>query len=105
MILELLSWLAWGIIAFFQNAAFTWTSRSRNGADHRWHRYASWCSNGVWTLNILWGADKILQYKHDHRYALLALAIIFYSLVTTEGAVWAQKILLKVETGKRKVGA
>lgn len=104
-IFGLYDWLAWGVIAYLQNAAFTWTSRSRNGADHRWHRFASWCSNGIWTLNMLYGADKILTYKHNHQWVLLAIACVFYSLVTTEGAVMAQKLLLKMETGKRKVGS
>lgn len=95
-----------GILGYIQNAAFTWSSRSRNSGDPNYHRYAAWCSNGVWFLmtvtiwNTLW---KSLT-TPGHFLLLLATGVV-YTLSTTEGSVHMMKVMLKRETGKRVVGA
>lgn len=99
------SWIIWAVIAFCQNAAFTWVSRARNGGDPTWHRIASWSSNGIWALNLAFGADKMLGYKTNGNWLMFAVAVAFYAFTTTEGAVFAHKILLRHEKGKRRVGA
>lgn len=40
------------ILAYFQNIAFTITSRSRNRDDMRYHMIASVFSNGIWFLTF-----------------------------------------------------
>ncbi len=102
--LSVLTWLLWGLVSFFQNAAFTWVSRARNGGDPTWLRFASWGSNGIWAVNIALGGDKLIQFWRGHQYGLFVFALVFYALITTEGSVWAQKRLIKVESGKRAVG-
>jgi hypothetical protein len=94
-----------GFVAFVQNMAFTWVSRSRNSGDPSYHRYASYCSNGIWFVtNILiwhqvWNAIQQSDWKH------LALAGLVYVIATAEGSVLMMKVLLKTEKGNRKVGA
>lgn len=93
------------IVAFVQNMAFTWVSRSRNSGDPSYHRKAAYCSNGIWFLtNILiwrqvWTAIESGSWLH------LAVAGIAYCIATSEGSVLMMKRLLKSETGKQRVGA
>jgi hypothetical protein len=102
MILDL---LILAIVAFAQNAAFTWVSRSRNSGDPGYHRYAALCSNGVWFVtNILITMKVWDALKTGSWWFVLATGIV-YVIATTEGSVLMMRILLKKETGKRKVGA
>lgn len=97
--------IALGAIAFVQNMAFTWVSRSRNSGDPNYHRYASWCSNGIWfAANVLiwrqvWAAIETGAWWQ------LAISSVVYVIATTEGSVLMMRILLKTERGKRQVGA
>lgn len=101
-----LFWLAvLGVVAFLQNMSFTWTSRSRNSGDPTYHRYAAWCSNGVWL------ACHLLVWKHvwsafetGEWFWLAAMAFV-YVIATTEGSVLMMRILLTAEKGKQRVGA
>lgn len=90
-------------VCFIQNMAFTWSSRSRNSGDPNYHRFAALSSNGVYWLCNLPMTLFILEWKNN--YALLALSGLIYTLATAEGSVLMMKILLKRESGKRKVGA
>lgn len=101
-------WLALvvlAVIAFIQNMAFTWVSRSRNSGDPSYHRYAAICSNAVWfvTQMIIW--QQVWEVAKSGEWWRLALVGLIYVAATTEGSVLMMKILLKSETGKRKVGA
>jgi len=105
-ILQQIGWLALlALVAFGQNMAFTWTSRSRNSGDPSYHRKAAWCSNSVWLVchmivwKQIWGAFESGSY-----FWLVPMSVI-YVIATTEGSVLMMKILLKKETGSRKVGA
>jgi len=93
------------LIAFVQNMAFTWVSRSRNSGDPNYHRWAALCSNGVWfATNILITLQVWQAIKTGNWWNIVAVGII-YIFATTEGSVLMMKILLKKEVGKRKVGA
>lgn len=94
-----------GAVAFVQNMAFTWVSRSRNGGDVGYHRYASWASNGVWfsTQILLYGA--VWSALTSGEWWKVALTGFVYVLCTTEGSCFMMRVLLKTEKGKRKVGA
>lgn len=93
------------VVAFIQNMAFTWVSRSRNSGDPSYHRKAAYCSNGIWFLaNILiwkqvWIAIETGSWLH------LLIAGVAYCIATSEGSVLMMKRLLRSEKGKRKVGA
>lgn len=97
--------IALAAIAFVQNMAFTWVSRSRNSGDPNYHRWAAICSNGIWfvTQLIIW--NQIWSALKDGEWWRLAIVGAVYVAATTEGSVLMMKILLKKETGKRKVGA
>lgn len=92
-------------VAFVQNMAFTWVSRSRNSGDPNYHRYAAWCSNGIWfATNVLifrqvWAAVDGGEWWH------LLAAGLAYVVATSEGSVLMMRILLKTEKGKRRVAA
>lgn len=93
------------IVAFIQNMAFTWVSRSRNGGDPAYHRYAAWCSNGIWFITTLLIWNQIWASLTTGNWWPIVLTFIVYVIATTEGSVLMMKILLKKETGKRQVGA
>jgi hypothetical protein len=100
-----LALIALGAIAFIQNMSFTWVSRSRNSGDPSYHRWAAICSNAVWfvTQMVIW--QQVWEVAKTGEWWRLGLVGIIYVLATTEGSVFMMKILLKKETGKRKVGA
>ena len=92
-------------VAFVQNMAFTWVSRSRNGGDVGYHRFASWASNGVWfvTQILLYGA--VWSSLTTGQWWKIALTGLVYVAATTEGSCLMMSLLLRRETGKRQVGA
>lgn len=99
-------WLAiLAVVAFFQNMAFTWVSRSRNSGDPHYHRYAAWCSNGIWLLCFLMIWSKVWEAFESTNYIEMVPLFIVYILATAEGSVFMMKILLKREKGKQQVGA
>lgn len=88
-------------VSFVQNAAFTWSSRSRNSNDPAYHRKASWASNGVYYITNALLTLYIVKFQAW--YLLLAQGLV-YTISTAEGSVLMMKRLLKKESGKRKVG-
>ena len=93
------------VVAFVQNMAFTWVSRSRNSGDPNYHRWAAICSNGIWFIaNILiW--RQVWQAIETNDWSILIIAGLAYVVATTEGSVFMMKILLEKEKGARRVGA
>lgn len=92
-------------VAFVQNMAFTWVSRSRNSGDPNYHRYAAYCSNGIWFITnvLIW--KQVWNAIESGNYWYLVVAGIAYCIATSEGSVFMMKKLLKSEKGKRKVGS
>lgn len=97
--------LAFGGMAFVQNMAFTWVSRSRNSGDPQYHRRASWTSNGIWFVTNILVWAQVWRAIERGSWVELVIAGIVYVIATTEGSVLMMKKLLKSETGKRRVGA
>lgn len=112
------------IASFIQNMAFTWVSRSRNGGDTDYHRYASWASNGVWLLTQTFIAvnvyspitDMVNNGVNIMSIIKIGLTFLVYSIATAEGSVLMMKINLGkvnipkflqflVESGNKKVGS
>jgi hypothetical protein len=93
------------VIAFIQNMAFTWVSRSRNSGDPNYHRYAAICSNGIWFVTQLLIINQVWPALTNGEWWRLLATGAVYVIATTEGSVLMMRILLKSETGKRKVGA
>lgn len=93
------------IVSFVQNMAFTWTSRSRNSGDPNYHRYAAWCSNGVWFFCQMLNVKIMWEPLMNGDWVTVIIGGFVYIIATTEGSVLMMKILLKKEKGKRKVGS
>jgi hypothetical protein len=87
-------------LAYVQNMAFTWSSRTRNQNDLKAHRNAAICSNGVWFLMqvTIWGT-LWQSLTHGH-WGLLVVTGLTYITATTEGSVHMMKILINKETKK-----
>lgn len=94
-----------GAVAFVQNMAFTWVSRSRNGGDVAYHRRAAWCSNGVWFVTQLLIFNVLWQALTTGSLLKLTLVGLVYVAATTEGSCFMMAKLLRSEDGKRRVGA
>jgi hypothetical protein len=76
---------------FYQNASFTWSSRTRNANNAGFHRIAAWFSNGL--------AYVVVGFTAFHRgeWAML----VWYMLVTTEGSVFAVRFSQRLEKTKK----
>jgi hypothetical protein len=101
----LLTLFALAVIAFVQNMAFTWVSRSRNSGDPDYHRWAAICSNAIWFVTQLLIWNQIWAALKDGEWWRLAVVGVVYVIATTEGSVLMMRILLRKESGKRRVGA
>lgn len=103
----ILGWdlLLLAVVAFVQNMAFTWVSRSRNSGDPGYHRWAAICSNGIWFGTISLLTPRIMTAFETGDWLSIAVVGLVYTVATTEGSVLMMRILLKTEKGKRKVGA
>lgn len=92
-------------IAFVQNMAFTWSSRSRNSGDPFYHFRVAILSNGVWffcntfLMKTLWDAFKA------NDLTIILLLGILYIVATSLGSSYMMYLALKMEKGKRRVGA
>lgn len=93
------------VVAFVQNMAFTWVSRSRNSGDANYHRWAAICSNGIWFITQLLIINQVWPALVNGEWWRIAVTGAVYVAATTEGSVLMMRILLKTESGKRKVGA
>ena len=93
------------VVAFIQNMAFTWVSRSRNSGDPNYHRWAAIASNGIWFITTLLIWNQLWTALTTGDWLKILLTGLVYVIATTEGSVLMMKILLKKETGKKQVGA
>jgi hypothetical protein len=96
---------ALAVVAYFQNMVFTWSSRSRNSGDPKYHRHAAWCSNGIWFVCQVLIVKHIWDAINKGAWWYVAVAGLIYTIATAEGSVCMMKILLKKEKGKKCVGA
>ena len=92
-------------VAFVQNMAFTWSSRSRSSGDPNYHRYAAVWSNGIWFVCQVLIMKQIWISVQSGDWWAVVVAGIVYTAATTEGSVLMMRILLKSEKGKKRVGS
>lgn len=96
------------VAAFFQNMAFTAVSRSRNSGDPNYHRWCAYASNSIWFIThflILKQVWNVLETGLQESWWKLLIIGAVYGLATAEGSVLMMRKLLKIESGKRRVGA
>lgn len=92
-------------LAFLQNMAFTWSSRSRNSGDPDYHRKAAWASNGVWFVTTILVWSQIWATLTTGEWPLIVATGVVYVVSTTEGSVFQMRRMLKKDSGMRAVGA
>lgn len=93
--------IVFAVCCLFQNAAFTWSSRSRNSGDPKYHRKAAWASNGVYFMTNALLTLFIMKFAS---LPMLVLQGLVYTIAASEGSVYMMRQLLAREQGKRKVG-
>lgn len=96
------------VASYLQNMAFTAVSRSRNSGDPGYHRWCAYASNGVWFVThflVLREVWAVLEMGLTEAWWRLIVVMVIYVLATAEGSVTMMKVLLRRESGKRRVGA
>lgn len=88
-----------------QNAAFTWSSRSRTSGDPTYHFQAALFSNGLYFCTSLVILKLVAEAVRSGAWAPAVSAGVVYTLATSVGSAWMMRYLLKKEQGKRRVGA
>ena len=103
--MQLVSWLIWAVILFFQNISFTYVSRARSSGSLLRHFKASIFSNGIWIFSqiIMLGAmfDNLTG-KHGHAIQIASAAV--YTVACVSGSIFAHYLAMKTEKGKNAVG-
>jgi hypothetical protein len=102
---EYLILVIFAVVAFIQNMAFTWSSRSRASGDPVYHRYASLASNGIWFVCQVLIMQQIWTSVQSGEWWAVAIAGVIYTIATSEGSVFMMRWLIKTEKGKRRVGS
>lgn len=97
--------IALAIVSFLQNMAFTWTSRARNSADPKYLWIASVCSNAVFFVIQVFLLASLWPALTRGDWWTVVLTGVIYVLANSAGAVYMMRILLKVDTGRRRPGA
>lgn len=100
-------WAVFGLmaVAFVQNMAFTWSSRSRASGDPNYHRYAAVFSNSIWFVCQVLIMREIWEPIQQGDWRAVAIAGIAYTIATSEGSVFMMRLLLRREKGKQRVGS
>ena len=101
-----LFWVSWSVLLLWQNYAFTYVSRARNSGSLKAHALAAIQSNGVWFLQSLFVYSafmKIITGEYGAGKAILA--VLYYTIFTMAGSLFAHWRLLHKEKGLAAVGA
>lgn len=103
--MDYISLIILAAVAFAQNMAFTWSSRSRNSGDASYHRYAAYTSNGVYFMCQIFLVKNMWEPLMSGDYLTMLVGGLVYVAATSEGSVAMMSFLLRKESGKRKVGS
>ena len=93
------------VLCIAQNAAFTWSSRSRSSGDPAYHFQAALFSNGLYFCTSLVIFKLVAEAVNSGVWWKAVTAGVIYTLATSVGSAWMMRVLLKKEQGKRRVGA
>ena len=94
------------IVGFIQNMAFTWSSRSRNGGDPKYHFFVAMGSNGIWfVMNFFLILPEMLKVVESGDLLMKVVVMGDYILFTSLGSAFMMQWAKRFEKGKRKVGA
>jgi len=99
-----MDWVLIAVVAFVQNMAFTWSSRSRASGDPNYHRYAAVLSNGIWFVCQVLIMKQIWTSIQGGDWLTVLIAGVVYTIATTEGSVLMMRVLIKKEKGKQRIG-
>lgn len=102
---DLYSFIALVALCMAQNAAFTWSSRSRSSGDPAYHFQAAIFSNGLYFCTSLVIFKLVAEAVNSGVWWKAIAAGVIYTLATSVGSAWMMRWLLKKEQGKRRVGA
>jgi hypothetical protein len=106
MELNLSTLLMIAVVGFIQNMAFTWSSRSRNSGDPKYHFFVAIGSNGIWfAMNFFLILPEMLKVVESgdvwDKILVMGTYVLFTSLGSAFMMMWAKRF----EKGKRKVGS
>ena len=94
------------VVGFIQNMAFTWSSRSRNSGDPKYHFFVALSSNGVYFFcNFFLILPEMLKVIESGDILMKFIVMALYVISTSLGSSVMMGVLLRKEQGKRKVGA
>ena len=85
--------------------AFTASSRSRNSGDPKYHFKIAVTSNGIWFLCHILVWKQIWESVSTGNWWMLAITGLVYVVCTSAGSSYMMKIMLKKESGNKRVGA
>lgn len=87
-------WVTWGILLVLQQAAATWSSRSRNGKNVWWHVIAAVFSNGVWIISLGFAVDKLAKAWDSGSLLTVLGTALFYTFFAVLGSAGSHYILM-----------
>ena len=101
----MIEFIALVALCMAQNAAFTWSSRSRASGDPVYHFQAALFSNGLYFCTSLVIFKLVAEAVNSGVWWKAAAAGTIYTIATSVGSAWMMRVLLAKEKGKRRVGA
>lgn len=104
--MEIKTLLMIAVVGFIQNMAFTWSSRSRNSGDPKYHFFVAMASNGVWfIMNFFLILPEMLKVVESGDLMMKVVVMGDYIIFTSLGSAFMMKWAKRFEKGKRKVGS
>lgn len=100
-----MKWAVWAVVLVLQAGSSTWASRARNTGSLGYHAVAATGSHGIWFMSSVFMLDTVVGAARGGDWGLVVRTGIFYTAFTVLGSVLAHWAAMKIETGKRKVGA
>ena len=101
----MLKFLGLTLFLLLQNFAHTWSSRSRNSGNAKWHFLAAIFSNGVWFVSQVYMFSLVWKPFMEGSHDQVILIGAWYILVTSLGSSLGMKVVMALEKGSRRVGA
>lgn len=91
-------------LCYLQNAAYTWSSKTRAKGTDNEHRVASWFSNGAYYIGNAVLTIYTVRYLEGNPLLLVA-SLLIYCLATSEGSVMMKRVFAKKDSAEPPVPA